>query len=78
MRQVHLRLVFDLKFNHWLDQKLAHVVVARRVNVLAIAGAAVLAALAVAFLWARRKPAAAKCARFRRVGRSQRVPPTGF
>ena len=57
MRQVHLRLVFDRKFNHWLDQKLAQIVVGRRVKVLALAGAAMLSALAIAFLWARRKPA---------------------
>ena len=57
MRQIHLRLVFDYKFNRWLDQKLAQLVIARRLNILAVAGAAVLGVLAVAFLWARRNPA---------------------
>lgn len=54
MRQIHMRLVFDRKFNSWLDQKLAEIVVARRVNALAIAGAAVIGALAVALVVVRR------------------------
>ena len=54
MRQVYLRLIFDRKFNHWLDQKLAQIVVARRVSVLGMAGVVVLSALAIAYLWARK------------------------
>jgi hypothetical protein len=60
MRQIHLRLVFDRKFNRWLDQRLAQVVVGRRVGLLAVAGACVLAMLAVAWLVARRTGGLAK------------------
>jgi hypothetical protein len=54
MRQIHLRVVFDRKFNRWLDQKLAQLVVARRVASLAALGGIVLTVLAVAWLWLRR------------------------
>jgi hypothetical protein len=60
MRQIHLRLVFDRKFNRWLDQRLAQIVVARRVGLLAAAGGGVLAVLAVAWLVARRQGGLAK------------------
>jgi hypothetical protein len=54
MRQIHLRLVFDRKFNRWLDQKLAQIVVVRRVGALAVGGGGVLALLGVAWLVLRR------------------------
>jgi hypothetical protein len=50
MRQTHLRVIFDRKFNRWLDQQLAQIVVIQRVKVLAVLGALVLAVLAAAWL----------------------------
>ncbi len=60
MRQIHLRLVFDRKFNRWLDQQLAQSVVARRVGMLAAAGGCVLVLLTLAWLVARRRGGLAK------------------
>lgn len=56
MRQFHLRLVFDRKFNRWLDQQLSQIVVARRVGMLGAAGSLLLAGMALAWLWLRRAP----------------------